>query len=422
MAIAARAEAPVRSLLRRNAAYRRLWAAHTVSVLGDAVTLVAFPTIAVVSLEASPFLVGVLGAAGSAAWLVVSLAAGVWVDRLPRRRVLVAADVVRFGLVASIPAAHVAGVLTVWQLLAVAGLAGVCSVFFSLASTAYVTESVEPDDLTQANARLELTFSAAQLAGPSAGGGLIAVVGAPLAVAADALSFAVSALFLSGGPRPAPPPAAAPRRSFAQDLRAGVRETRRQPVLLRTTAAAGLANAGLAMTQAAIFLFAFRGLGLGPAEVGIAFTAAAVGTLAGAAVAERITRALGTARTLPLATLLEALPGLLFPLALLGAPLLWLALPLSLRFFFGPIWNVGAITLRQRLVGSQLQARVTAVSRGVSMGAWPLGALLGGALGEILSGTLGDAHGFGLTLVVAAAVGSVSVVLVLPRHLRGLPV
>jgi Na+/melibiose symporter-like transporter len=406
-------------VLRRNQAFRSLWAAQTVSVFGDAVTLVALPTVAVLVLDAGAFAVGALTAAGWAAWAVFGLVAGVWVDRLSRRPLMVLADSVRVLLLASVPAAYAFELLTIWQLLAVAALAGIATVVFGLAYTAHVPEVVDARDLAEANARLEVSRSAAALSGPGLAGVLIGAAGAPVALFVDAISFAASALLLKRVPdglRPAPA-----RTSFRGELWSGVAELLKRPPLIASAAAAAIANFGLAMTQALIFVFAYRGLGLRPGAVGAALTIGAVGNVGGALIAQRLTRRLGTPTSLIASTTVEAVAGLLMPLALLGAPVLWLGLALAIRGVAGPLWEVNAVTLRQVLVPLELQARVTAAARTLAMGSLPLGALVGGAAGAAFAAALGTAKGTAAAIAVASGVGALSALPLVWARLRGFP-
>jgi len=408
------------ALLRRNATFRRLWLAQTVSVFGDAVTLVALPTIAVLTLHAGAFTVGALTGVGWASWGLFGLVAGVWVDRLPWRGVLVIADVIRLLLLASVPVAWHFHVLSIAQLLAVAGLAGVASVFFGLASTSYMPHVVERRDLTEANSRLEVSTATASLAGPGLAGAVIGVVGAPLALVADACSFAVSASLIgrtrSGAvPRPE-------RRRFRVELLEGIHELAARPAMVATATAAGISNFGLAMTQGVIFLFAYRGLHMHPVSVGAALTIGASGSLAGALLARPLTERLGTGLCLFGSTTFEGLAGLVLPLALLGTPVLWLGLGLGLRGLANPLWQVNAVTLRQSIVPVPLQARVAAASRTIGQLTLPLGALSGGALGGVAAHALGPAHGFAFTLTVAALVAGASGLAVAGTSFRALRV
>jgi MFS family permease len=391
-----------------NREFRRLWAAQTISVFGDAVTSVAVPSVAVLALHAGPLTVGVLNAAGWSAWGVLALVAGVWVDRLPRRPLLIGADLVRLVLIGSIPVAWALGVLTIPQLLVVAAVASACAVVFGLAYTAHVPTLVDSSELGEANARLELSNSAAFLSGPGIAGVLISIANAPLALIADAVSFAVSAALVASTPESV---AERPRRaSFRSELRDGIRVLRSEPTLVRITVAGGIANFGFAIVQAVFFVYAYRTLGLSPALVGVALTIAAAGNLVGVLVTGRVTAAIGVAAAVCISTAGAELAALVFPLALVAAPALFLAAGGALRGLLGPWWNVNVVTLRQQLIAPEYQARVTAASRTVVMGTLSIGSVLGGVLGS----TIGPTQ----TIVVGAVVGGMSGLVVLPGRQR----
>jgi MFS family permease len=406
----------------RSCDFRLLWTAHSISTFGDAITLVALPSIAILTLHVGALAVGVLSAMQGAAWGVFGLVAGVWVDRLPRRAVMIACDLARLLLVGSVPVVAAFGRLTIWQLAAVAALAGVGTVFFLTASSTYVPELLEHTDLTEANARLELSTSTSMLSGPPAAGALIAAVGAPFAMAADAASFLVSALFLRSIEHTHPRAPAAARERFRSELAQGLRAVRERPVLIFITSATGVSNFGLAAQQAVLLLFVYRGLHLHPLAAGVALGLGAAGNVAGAALAPRATRMLGSGRALLAATTLEGLGLLLILPALVAAPALWVAVALAARGLFNPLWNVNAVTVRQVIVPRELQGRVSAALRMVGIGTWPLGALAGGAAGGVLASSLGAAHGYALTLALASLVAASSGALLLPRRVRELRV
>jgi len=403
------AKAPARGLLRRNALFRRMWSAQTLSFFGDAITGIAVPTVAVLSLDASPLAVGALTSLSWAAWPLIGLPAGVWVDRLPRRPILVSADLVRLVLVLSIPVAWASGHLTLAQLLVVATFAGACSVFFDLTFTAAVPDVVPPEDLASANGRLELSGSASRLTGPGLAGLVISGVGAPLALIGDVVSFAVSAFLLGTGPALTRRDTPGERRAFLHELREGFAALRRFRPIYEATFAAAISNLGNTMSQGAFFVFAYRSVGLTPALVGAALTAGALGNMAGAAASPRLSRRLGTGPALLVSTVLEGGAALFYPLALLGAPVLWIAVGLGFRSFFGPLWNVTAATMRQILVPAELQGRLTAAARAIGMSVTPVGGLLGGAIAATASPAW--------ALAAAGVVGASSILPILNRRM-----
>ena len=413
MTIEQAAPAPVAKpwggILRASALFRRMWAAQTVSVFGDAITSIAIPTVAVLTLKTSAFTVGALGAISWAAWPLIGLPVGVWVDRLPRRPLLVAADLMRLALIASVPIAWAFGRVGIGQLFVVAALAGACSVVFDLTFTAAIPDIVAPVDLAEANGRLELSGSTSRLTGPGLAGLLISAVGAPASLIGDAISFFASALLLGTGPTLARRHEPGPRRPFLTEVREGVTALRRYWQVFRGTFAAAISNLAWTMGQGVFFVFAYRSVHLTPALVGAALTIASIGNVAGAAAAPALSKRLGTGPALLVSTTFEASAVLLMPLGLVvGAPLLWIALSLGIRSFFGPLWNVAAATMRQVIVPAALQGRVTAAARTIGMGVTPIGGLIGGAIATLSSPAW--------ALVVAGIVGTSSALPLVSRR------
>jgi hypothetical protein len=198
------------SLLRRHPAFRSLWLGQTVSVFGDQISLLALPLVAIATLDAGPLAVGALAAAGWAPHLVLSLGVGEWVDRrASRRRVLVAADLLRALVLATIPVAYALDALTFAHLVAVALVVGSLTVVFDLAYSAFLPLVVPREDVVEAQGRLSVSRSASSIGGPALGGVLVQALSAPLAVAADAVSFLGSAAFVARAKadEPAPRPA-----------------------------------------------------------------------------------------------------------------------------------------------------------------------------------------------------------------------
>src|SRR6185369_5893105 len=177
-------------------AFRTLWVGQTLSLFGSQVTFLALPLAAILVLHASAFEMGVLGAVEFAPFLFLTLFAGAWVDRVRRRPVMIAANLARAGLIGAVPIAAALGVLSIPFLAVVAFAAGCGAVLFEVAFLAYVPSLVGRDRLTAANTRLFSSASAADVVGPGLAGTLVSLVGAPFALAADALSYLVSAASL----------------------------------------------------------------------------------------------------------------------------------------------------------------------------------------------------------------------------------
>jgi MFS family permease len=399
-----------------RADFRRLWAGQTISELGSQVTLVALPLTAILVLHASAFSVALLTSFEYLPFLVFGVLAGVWVDRLRYRRVLIFADVVRAAVLGSIPVADAFGVLTLAQLYAVAFVAGSLTVFFSLAYHAYLPTLVERDLLVRGNARLETTRSIAQTAGPAAGGGLVSLLTAPIAIAADAISFCISALFLlSIRTRDAPAPDTSARH-LRTELREGVAYLWRQPILRANLFSAGLANFSYGIVWALVLVYAVRVLDLGAAMIGIVLAAGQAVGIVGAAVAPRIARRIGIGPTLIGAM---ALPGpaiLLIAFAGRSTAIPFLAAGWALWSLAALVTGVTGVSIRQALVPQRLQGRVAGATRSVIFGVAPVGALVGG--------TIATTAGYRTAFLVAAVTGFATFVplfLSPARRLRELP-
>ncbi|MDB5027169.1 MAG: Major facilitator superfamily permease [Candidatus Eremiobacteraeota bacterium] len=386
-------------------------------MLGTAVSGLAIPTVAIVSLRAEPFAVGVLATVQFAAFPLLGLVAGVWVDRWSRRATMLVADIVRAVALATIPVAAFAHVLGFAQLVAVAACVGIASVFFEIAYQSLVPSIVAPDELERANARLEFTNSAAQIAGNGIAGALIAAIGAPLAIVVDAASYVVSVLTLVAvrvrethrdRRREAAP---GERASFGAELREGVAVVLASPAILRIGGATATFNLGIAISLAVFLLYLYRVLHLSPAVAGVLLAVSNVG-FAGALFAPRIARRLGAGRTLIASASIPALALFLVPLAVRFPPLPLLFLSEIAATACIPVYNITQVSLRQRLIPADKLGRVNATLRTVVWGTMPVGTLLGGAL----AGTIGIVP----TLVVAATVASCAIPWLLTAPVRTL--
>jgi MFS family permease len=240
---------PARVPLWRQRNFLLLWAGQTISLTGSAVTAVGLPLAAITMLRASALQVGLLTAAGYGAFILVALPAGVIVDRLPKRRIMIWCDSVRLVLIGSVPASAALHRLTLGQLYAVALAAGVCAVFFDVSEQSYVPSLLDPEDLTEGFGKLGASASFAQVSGSGLASGLVAVAGAARAVTADALSYAasVTCLLLVKGQEPQPERRSAGSRRLRSDITQGLAFITRHPVLRKTIACAATGNLFIAM-------------------------------------------------------------------------------------------------------------------------------------------------------------------------------
>jgi MFS family permease len=373
----------------------------------------AIPTIAIVALGAAPFAVGVLGAVQFAAFPLLGLAAGVWVDRWSRRATMLVADVIRAVALATIPLAAFAHALSYAQLVAVAACIGIASVFFEVAYQSLVPSMVAPAGLEAANAQLELSNSAAQIAGNGLAGALISFAGAAVAVIVDAASYVVSVLTLSvmRVHETHRAPDDAERAPFVAELREGVAVVLRSPALVRIAGATATSNLGIAMMMAVGLLYFYRVLHLSPLVVGVLFAVANLGFV-GALFAPRIARRYGAGRTMVWSLSIGVLSQFLLPLAQFVPPLPVLFAAELLITACVPVYNITQVSLRQRLIPSDTLGRANATLKTVVWGTLPLGTLLGGALGSAI--------GIVPTVVAGAAVAACAIPWLLAAPIRAL--
>jgi MFS family permease len=381
----------------RHRDFLLLWTGQTVSLVGSEVTLLALPLTAVLALHASAFQMGVLRALQYLPALLIGLFAGVFIDRVRRRPVLMAADLGRAVLLGSIPAAAIAGAISMGYLYGVALLVGTLTILFEVAYVAFLPALVGRDQLVDANGRLEASRSVASILGPGLGGVLVQALTAPIAIAADAVSFLVSVLFLGLLRTPEPRPARSAHRGVRREIAEGLRIVLRHPILRATLMSSGITNFFSAIFNSLYVLYLVRSLGVGPAAIGGIVLVGSFAGLAGAIVAGRVARRIGPGPAILLGMALIGVGGILVPIVprtlVLAAPLL--ALSLAIVAMGDSFYNINAVSLRQAITPDRLQGRVTASLRFVIWGAQPFGALLGGALGERL--------GLRPTLAIAAA-------------------
>ncbi len=383
---------PAASLL-RHPDFVRLWAGQTISQLGSQVSALAIPFVAIEILDASTFQVALLGVIDFLPFLVIGLPAGVWVDRLRRRPVMIVGDLGRAVALATIPIAFLAGALTVIQLYVVGFAVGVLTVFFDVAYQSYLPSLVTRDQLQDGNAKLETSRASAQVVGPGLAGILIGTLRAPLAVVVDALSFLASALFLLLVRRPEPAPDAhlvegQARPGMRREMTEGLRYVLGHAYLRNIAACTATANLFGNVATSVLLVLAVRELGMSAAVIGIAFSIGATGALLGALVSNRVSRRLGVGPTIIVFAGIAG-PALL-PLALAPAgtstPVLaaLTALSVFVAGFAAVVYNVAQVSLRQAITPARLQGRMNATMRWFVWGTIPIGGVLGGVLGTVL--------------------------------------
>ena len=370
--------------LSRNRDFRRLWTGQSMSVVGAQVTAVALPLTAVLHLDAGPLEMGLLGAATAAPYLGPSLLAGVWVDRLPRRLVLVTADLARALLLGLVPVLFLLGALGTGRLLAVALLVGVCGMLAELAYPSYLPALVPRAHLLAGHSRLALSRSAADVAGPGVAGLLAGWVTAPVSLALVAVAHLGSAGTIARARREPRPPRGA-RAGIRTELAAGLRATLQDRVLRPAALGAAAFNLCWSAVQALLALHVVRELGLTSTQYGLCFAAGAVGAVLGALATVPLSHRLGPGRTILCSAVLSCSAPLLLPVAHSrdGAAVL-LSTVLFLQGLGLSGWDVQVRNVQQARVPGELMGRMNGTYLTLSMGAGALGAVAGGALASVV--------------------------------------
>jgi MFS family permease len=376
--------------------FLKLWAGQTVSDLGSHLGHAALMFTAVIAVDASALEVGLLAAAGIAPQVLFGLFAGVWVDRLRKRPLMIVADLARFSLLVTIPIAYAFDALTIWQLFAVAFGTGTFSILFHVANLTYLPVLIEKDAILEGNSKLAASHSVAEVAGFGLSGWLVQAASGPVAVAIDAVSFLASAAALLGIRKPEPTPQSTEEQgSVREEIIEGARAIVHHPVLRVTALANSISEFSFRVFGAVFLLYAIDDLGFKPGVLGAVWAVGGVASLVGAMYAGRAAARLGIgpAMTLGLAGMGVAM--LLFPAAQ-DASLFALLLMVGQQLGDGlyVIWDVNEISLRQSLAPSHALGRVNAGFRVAGQSAMLAGALAGGLLGEFV--------GLRPTLVIAS--------------------
>jgi predicted MFS family arabinose efflux permease len=373
--------------LRKQPEFLKLWAAQSISQLGDQVSYLALPLVAVLTLDASAAQMGLLTAAELMPHLLFSLAAGVWIERQrTRRRLMIVADLVRFGLLVSVPLAAAFDLLTFPQLYAVGFAAGTCAVLFDISWATLFVSVVPRRDVVEANSKLSMSRALSYVAGPSLAGVLVQALTAPVTLLVDAFSFLASALFLRRIRVEEPPVEEDGQESVLQSLRGGLRYVLGDELIGPSLGATATINLFNFVFHAIFILFATEELGVSPGVLGIALGIGAVGGIIGALVAVRLERVIGIGPAFTLGCVLFPAPLVLVPIAT-GSELV-IALMLGTAEFLSAvgvmILDVNGNSLMLLRTPDRLRSRMGGTYRFVNYGVRPLGALIGGALGTAI--------------------------------------
>lgn len=376
-------ERPVGGYLLRHRDFCLLWTGQSVSRVGDQVSQVVLPLLAVQTLNATTFQIGALTAISTGAILLVGLPAGAWIDRVRRRPVMVVADLARLVALGSIPMAYLLDALTLYHLYVTAFVAGILTVFFDVAARSYLPSLVGVEHLVEGNAKLSGSAQVSLVIGPSLAGGLVGAVGAVYAVLADAASYLVSAATLGAIRRAEIQPARPMHERLHKQIGEGLSFVFSHPVLRTIAVATAWSNFFGAIVLALGIVFLVRVLDAPPGIVGVVLAVGSVGGILGAFTASIISNRIGTIRSLILGLGLTS--GLLFvPLSSSGLGVLWFAGG-SFCYTFGTVlYNINQVSLRQRLTPPGLLGRMNATMQFTAWGVLPFGALVGGAIGDLL--------------------------------------
>ena len=363
-----------------HADFLKLWSAQTISQAGSQVTQLGLPFAAVVVLKASALQVSLLGTAAIMPFVLFALPAGVWVDRLRRRPLMILADFGRVAVLASIPLAYAFGALRLGQLYAVEFTAGVLTVLFDVSYLAYLPSLVSREELAGGNAKLETTRAVAQTAGPGLAGGLIGLVGAPAAITADAVSFGLSGALISLIRRPEHVAPRAGREPLAHELWEGLRYVFGQRYLRALTICAGTWNLFSSIGFGIFIVFAVRKLHLSAPLIGTIFMVGSLGGALGAAFSARISRRLGLGATIVWPGIASSVFWVLIPLAHRSTAIPFLIAGILGASALGMLFNVNQLTLRQSITPERLQGRMNPIVRFMYWSPQALGFALGGVL------------------------------------------
>lgn len=378
--------------------FLKLWAGQTISLLGDQVSLLAIPLTAVTFLRANAFQMGLLTAAESVPALLFALIAGVWVDRLQRRPILIVADLGRFFLLCLTPLIFLLGVLRIELLYLLTFCIGTLAIFFTVAYPSYVPSLLERQTLVEGNSKLELSRSIVMSLGPALAGLLVQILTAPVAIVVDACSFLFSAASLTWIRTPETRMRGETTRSnMVQASREGIRFLMGSPLLRTITSSYATLSLFNSLLEAIFVLYLIREIGIQPALLGVIFALGSIGFIVGALLCNRLTKWMGVGRVLLMAPIALGISDGLLPLAGIVSHAFAFFLVGFAQFGFGlarPLFSINQLSLRQAITPENLQGRMHASISLLTYGLPTIGALIGGMLGQAI--------GLPQTLAIAA--------------------
>ncbi|MFF0630732.1 MFS transporter [Streptomyces sp. NPDC004296] len=363
---------------------RRIWAASMASEIGTAVSTLAIPMTALQALSASPLEMSVLAALPAAAFLLCALPFGAYVDQHDRRRLMVWADIVRALLTAVVPLAWALDFLSLPLLWALTFASGCATVLFTLAYQSVIPSVVPRSELVGANAKMAIPASTGEVLGPSAGGLVVGLTGAPAAVLVNSMTFVLSGSFLGSFQVVSASPTVRPTRlGLRSEISQGLRFVFGHRVLRRIVGCLGVTNFFVSMRTALVVLFLVRNLHASATLTGLTMGAGSVGGVLGALTARRLISRFGELRILWLMKSAFGWVVLLVPLAFPRFGVSLAVVGLFASSCTAMVFSVAQTSYRQSVCPPELLGRMNASVRWVIWGVMPLGALSGGLLATL---------------------------------------
>ena len=390
--------------------FNRLWLSDTVSQIGNQFTNLALPILAVLSLHAGAFEIGLLMALQTLFFPILGLFVGVWADRLRKRPIMIVCNLGRMAGLASIPLAFFLSALTLYQLYAVAAINGIFTVFFEISYQSYLPVLIDREDLVEGNSKLQTSASGAQVVGPAVAGFVYQLVGGAITIAVDAIGYLISAISLiSISKREARPEGNSPtgRPDFFAEMKEGIRIVFDNPTLWRITACTATSNFGSAIVGAVFVIFLLNILSFSPVLIGLLGTVGAVGFLLGTVVTPIVTKRLGLGMAIVIPAGITVI-NMAAPLAIYGHAFLIVGAIGLITGIVLPIYKINQVSLRQTIVPDRVQGRMNATVRTINWGTMPVGAIIGGTLGTTV-GVIG-------TILIGGALQGAAVLWIVSKH------
>lgn len=369
--------------LRQNQNFIKLWVSQTVSIFGTQIASLAYPLTAILILHVSPFQMGLLRMSGSASAVLVGFFAGVIVDRVNRRSLLIFADLGRALLAALIPAAAFLNILRIEYLFIITFCTGALNILSEVASMAFLPSLVEKENLVEGNSKFAATDSVAGIAGPNLSGLLVQILSAPITIVIDSVSFIFSAVLVSLIQSPELPKIEKEeKKGVWSQIKEGLKFVYGNPVLRPLAESVALHFLFMLIISTVFLLYAVQELQLEPFHLGVIFSAFGFGFLLAALFVKRLTNRFGRGKIMVGATLINALAALLIPLAS-GYSAVFILFAAHFILAFGiQINGINLMSLRQALTPDNLQGRMNGTFRFINVCMMMFGALIAGLLGE----------------------------------------